>query len=167
MEIGGGSGMFRVDPGTLHGLAGVAVAALGIASPPLEPLAAGMEVAAAGLAAGALLTHGTARPAGADVSDRTLIQDGLGSIPLGGPGVVGGRFVNAIAKSRAADHAANAGLVDSWASLFGDPSSFERFKPQDARQAVQAGIPGGGLLVAFENAWETGSEKDRAAREGE
>lgn len=47
-----------------------------------------------------------------------------------------------------------------------DPTVLGYFAPKNGRQTVEAALPGGDLLVAFENAWETGSEKDRAARQG-
>ncbi|WP_425827075.1 hypothetical protein [Streptomyces fractus] len=37
------------------------------------------------------------------------------------------------------------------------------FVPRDARQGFETAIPGGPLAIAFENAWKTGSEKDREA----
>lgn len=155
------------------GAAGVGIAALGLVFPPSEialgPLAAGLEVTSSGFAAGALVLHGTARMAGGEdvVSNRTLAQDALGTIPFGGAVRVGGKLGSAIFKSRAADAASNFGLVDSWAGLFGDPSVFENFKPTNRRQAVEMGIPGGGpLLVAMENAWKKGSAKDQATTDG-
>ncbi|MBC9730196.1 hypothetical protein [Streptomyces sp. TRM68367] len=71
-----------------------------------------------------------------------------------------------VASSRAADAAANFGLVDTVASFIADPTALGYFMPQNDRQTVQSALPGGNLLVAFENAWKAGSEKDNAARQG-
>ncbi|WP_157880168.1 putative T7SS-secreted protein [Streptomyces natalensis] len=157
------------------GAAGVGLAAIGMAFPPAEvvlaPTAGVLEIASSGFAAGALVLHGTARMAGGEdvVSNRTLAQDVLGTIPFGAATRVGGKLGTALLKSRAAEGASNFGLVDSWASLFGDSSVFENFKPKDRRQMMEmGGIPGGGgaLVVAIENAWNKGSAKDRAATDG-
>ncbi len=78
------------------------------------------------------------------VSNRTLGQDGLGMIPLGAAARVGGKLGATTLKSRAAERASNFGLVDSWAGLFGDPSVFENFKPQDRCRAIEMG----GLVAA-------------------
>ncbi|MFG2227737.1 putative T7SS-secreted protein [Streptomyces sp. NPDC048644] len=154
------------------GAVGVGLAAVGMVFPPSEvilaPVGGALELTSSGFAAGAFVLHGTARMAGGEdvVSNRTLAQDGLGMIPLGAATRVGGKLGTAMLKSRAADGAANFGLVDSWAGLFGDPSVFENFKPKDRRQAIEmGGVPGGGgpLLIGLENAWKKGSAKDRAA----
>ncbi len=157
------------------GAAGVGLVAVGMAFPPAEvilaPTAGVLEIASSGFAAGAFALHGTARIAGGEdvVSNRTLAQDGLGMIPLGAAARVGGKLGTAMLKSRAAEGASNFGLIDSWAGLFGDPSVFENFKPQDRRQTIEmGGVPGGGgpLLIALENAWKKGSAKDDAAGGG-
>lgn len=154
------------------GVVGVGLVAAGAAFPPAEvvlaPTAGVLEIASSGFAAGALVLHGTARVAGGEdvVSGRTLAQDALGTIPLGAAARVGGKLGTALLKSRAAEGASNFGLVDSWAGLFGDPSVFDNFRPQNDRQRIELGMPTGGgpLLIALENAWAKGSAQDRAAR---
>ncbi|MFB7085446.1 hypothetical protein [Streptomyces sp. NPDC056296] len=56
--------------------------------------------------------------------------------------------------------------MDTVAAFIADPTALGYFMPKDDRQALQSALPGGNLLVAFENAWKAGSEKDKAAREG-
>ncbi|MFJ3710780.1 hypothetical protein [Streptomyces sp. NPDC090053] len=136
------------------------------------PLALGSEVlaGAAGLSAlGALALHGTARVVGGDsvVSNRTLAQDGLGVLPAGFAFKGVSRVVSA---SRAADALSNFGLVDTAAAFMGDPTALGYFAPTNDRQSLEAAsglvVPAGGpLLVAFENAWKAGSDKDRAAKQ--
>ena len=59
------------------------------------------------------------------------------------------------------------GMANSAVDLAGDPSSLGYFVPKNGRQAVEAGaVPGGELLIGFENAWKAGSAKDRAAHAG-
>jgi hypothetical protein len=136
-------------------------------SPFFPPLAVGAEavgIASGAFALGALALHGTARAVGGDsvVSNRTLAQDVLGTLPVG----LAFKGVTAVvAGSRAADASANFGLVDTVASFIADPTALGYFVPKDRRQAVELGIPGGPLFVAFENAWKAGSEKDRAAQQ--
>ncbi|MGV4926605.1 hypothetical protein K2224_34050 (plasmid) [Streptomyces sp. BHT-5-2] len=143
------------------GTIGIGVGVLGNA-----PLAGEFGVASSVFAAGALALHGVAHAAGGEdvVSNRTLAQDALGVIPLAAGARVGGKLGTAMLRSRTADGASNFGLVDSWASLFGDPSVFENFAPKNPRQAIELGV--GPLLPALENAWNKGSEKDKAAGAG-
>ncbi|MFC9059632.1 WXG100 family type VII secretion target [Streptomyces sp. NPDC057074] len=135
-------------------------------APAFATAAGAVGVASGAFALGALGLHGTARAVGGDsvVSNRTLAQDALGVLPFGGAfkGVS-----KAVSASRAADAAANFGLVDTVAAFIADPTALGYFKPVDDRQTVQSALPGGNLLVAFENAWKVGSEKDKAARQGE
>lgn len=70
-----------------------------------------------------------------------------------------------VAASRAADASANFGLVDTVAAFIADPTALGYFVPQGRRQTAEMALTGGPLLVAFENAWKAGSEKDRAARQ--
>ncbi|WP_419995707.1 hypothetical protein [Streptomyces boninensis] len=100
------------------------------------------------------------------VPNRTIAQDVLGAIPFGDALKVGGKVLDSTALGPTIDHAGNFGLVDSWAGLFGDPTALGYFKPDGGRQAAEMFIPGGGgpMMVALENAWKTGSGKDRAAR---
>lgn len=136
-------------------------------SPVFPPLAAASSAAAVGsgaFALGALAMHGTARAVGGDsvVSNRTLAQDALGVLPFG----LAFKGVSAVvAGSRAGDAAANFGLIDTVAGFMGDPTALGYFDPKNDRQTATATlVPGGPLLVAFENAWKTGSEKDRATK---
>jgi hypothetical protein len=134
---------------------------------PLAPAflaaAGAVGITSGAFALGALALHGTARAVGGDsvVSNRTLAQDALGVLPFGGAfkGIS-----KVVAGSRAADGAANFGLVDTVASFIADPTALGYFYPKNDRQTVEAALPGGDLLVAFENAWKAGSEKDKAAR---
>lgn len=139
---------------------------LSVFFPPLAVAAGAVGVISGGLALGALAIHSTVRATTDDpniVSNRTLAQDSLGVLPFGGAfkGIS-----SVVAGSRAADSAANFGLIDSVAGLMGDPTALGYFAPDSARQAAEMSIPGGPLLVAFENAWKTGSGKDEAAKQG-
>lgn len=126
-------------------------------------------VASGGFSLGALALHGAARAAGGDsvVSNRTLAEDALGVLPFGGAlkGVS-----KVAADSRVAVAASNFGLVDTVAAFIGDPAALGYWVPRNERQAAEvAATPvfaGAPMLVAFENAWRVGSEKDRAAQRG-
>ncbi|WP_369387892.1 WXG100 family type VII secretion target [Streptomyces sp. CG1] len=132
-------------------------------APEFAAAAAAVGVASGAFAIGALGLHGVARAVGGEsvVSNRTLVQDVLGALPFGGAFKGVSRVV---AASRAADATANFGLVDTVASFIADPTALGYFAPKNDRQAVEAALPGGDLLVAFENAWKTGSDKDKAAQ---
>ncbi|MFG2683276.1 putative T7SS-secreted protein [Streptomyces sp. NPDC048392] len=134
-------------------------------APAFATAAGAVGVASGAFALGALGLHSTARAVGGEsvVSNRTLTQDALGVLPFGGAFKGISRAVSA---SRAADAAANFGLVDTVAAFIADPTALGYFNPQDDRQTMQSALPGGNLLVAFENAWKAGSEKDKAARHG-
>jgi ElaB/YqjD/DUF883 family membrane-anchored ribosome-binding protein len=143
-------------------------------------VAAGLDLVSAGLSAGALGAHSIAKAAGAPVTDRTLMEDGIGAVTLG----LGGdakvltrgaklsestaKVVELMEKGEPLGHALTAsGMANSAVDLAGDPSSLGYFVPKNGRQAVEAGtVPGGELLVGFENAWKAGSAKDRAAHAG-
>lgn len=156
--------------------AGLGAISLGLAfaapeTGPLAPLLLGgaevIGLASGGFSLGALAVHGTARAVGGDavVSDRTLAEDALGVLPFGG--VLKG-VSRVAAESRLAVGAANFGLVDTVAAFMGDPTALGYWAPENERQVAEdVVVPGGALLVAFENAWHAGSEKDRAAREKE
>ncbi|MGW7407359.1 hypothetical protein ACWGI9_27195 [Streptomyces sp. NPDC054833] len=133
-------------------------------APAFAAAATGVGVASGAFALGALGLHATARAVGGDsvVSNRTLAQDVLGVLPFGGAFKGVSRVV---AAGRAADAAANFGPVDTVASFMGDPTALGYFAPKNDRQSLEA-LPGGDLLVAFENAWKAGSEKDKAAQRG-
>ncbi|MGW1537702.1 hypothetical protein [Streptomyces aureus] len=144
---------------------GVRASVTGPPAPVFAAAAATVGIASGVFALGAPGLHGAARAVGGDsvVSNRTLAQDALGVLPFGGAFKGISRVV---AAGRDADAAANFGLVDTVAALIADPTVLGYFAPKNGRQTVEAALPGGDLLVAFENAWETGSEKDRAARQG-
>ncbi|WP_282704238.1 putative T7SS-secreted protein [Streptomyces sp. CC219B] len=146
------------------GAASLVMLGLSVFFPPLALGAVAVSIASGGFALGALALHSTARLAGGSdvVSNRTLAQDALGSLPFGQAfkGVT-----KVVAASRAADASANFGLVDTVAAFIADPTALGYFVPQDRRQAAEMALAGGPLLVAFENAWKAGSEKDRAARQ--
>ncbi|MFJ9346845.1 hypothetical protein [Streptomyces sp. NPDC101237] len=160
--------------GTVSAGLGAISLGLALAAPETGPLAplllGGAEViglASGGLSLGALAVHGTARAVGGDgvVSDRTLAEDALGVLPFGGALKGVSRVA---AESRLAVGAANFGLVDTVAAFMGDPTALGYWAPENERQVAEdVVVPGGALLVAFENAWHAGSEKDRAAREKE
>ncbi|MFF5143619.1 hypothetical protein ACFY6U_28450 [Streptomyces sp. NPDC013157] len=160
--------------GTVSAALGAISLGLAFAAPETGPLAplllGGAEViglASGGFSLGALAVHGTARAVGGDavVSDRTLAEDALGVLPFGG--VLKG-VSRVAAESRLAVGAANFGLVDTVAAFMGDPTALGYWGPDNERQVAEdVVVPGGAMLVAFENAWHAGSEKDRAAREKE
>lgn len=120
---------------------------LSVFFPPLAVAAGAIGVISGGLALGALAIHSTVRATTDDpsfVSNRTLAQDSLGVLPFGGAfkGIS-----SVVAGSRAADSAANFGLIDSVASLMGDPTALGYFAPDSSRQAAEMSIPGGPLLI--------------------
>ncbi|KAB8169715.1 hypothetical protein FH609_005310 [Streptomyces sp. 3MP-14] len=119
---------------------------------PAAPVLIGVS---AGLAAGALVAHGTARLAGHDVPLRSFGQDLLGAIPVIG---AFGRTGAAIARTQGANTLNNVGTLDSVIGLVEDPSVFESFVPTNPRQWLQA-FSGGHLLVGFENAWQSGAQE--------
>lgn len=149
---------------TVIGVVGLALDATGIGAP------AGVILGAVsgGLAAGALVVHGGAALAGADVSWRTFAEDAAGVVSLGaGSALLKGadmaeKTVAAVAGGE--KFLGIGGTADSiWASVE-DSTAVGYFIPRDVRQGVEMAVPGGGLAVAFENAWNTGSEKDRTAQ---
>ncbi|KAB8168844.1 hypothetical protein FH609_006975 [Streptomyces sp. 3MP-14] len=146
---------------TLTGLisSGLLLAAgLTVWAPPVAAALAGAsgvaQAVSAGFAAGALVAHGTARLAGADVSGRTFTQDVLGALPLVGRVRQGGRIVDVLADNDVSQW----GTVDSVTSIFENPEALTYFIPRDGRQGAEMFAPGGPLLVAFENAWRAGGE---------
>lgn len=129
-------------------------------------------VASGALSAAALVVHGTARTAGADVTNRTLMEDSLGAVTLGigstaikGAGVV--RRVQVVAE-KTGDATGAFGSIDSVAAIVSDRTALGYFLPKNERQAGEVSLApatGGlsGLAVPFENAWKAGSAKDRAS----
>ncbi|MFE7813969.1 putative T7SS-secreted protein [Streptomyces sp. NPDC057433] len=139
---------------------------LSVFFPPLAVAAGTVGMVSGGFASGALALHSTARAVGGEevVSNRTLAQDALGTLPFG----LAFKGVTAVvAGSRVADASANFGLVDTVASFIADPTALGYFAPRNDRQKAELLMPGAGgfLLVGFENAWNAGREKDRAARQ--
>lgn len=138
-------------------------------APVLLAVAEGIGVASGGFSLGALALHGAARAVGGDsvVPNRTLAEDALGVLPFGGAfkGIS-----KVAADSRLAVHACNFVLADTVAAILGDPTALGYWEPNNERQVAEVAaipvIPGAFLLVAFENAWEAGTEKDKAARQG-
>ncbi|MFD7297907.1 putative T7SS-secreted protein [Streptomyces sp. NPDC059897] len=148
---------------TAIGVVGLALDATAIGA----PAGAVLGAVSGGLAVGALATHGAAALGGADVSMRTFAEDAAGAISLGagsaalkGAGIAE-RTVAAVVGGEKAIGVG--GTFDSvWAAVE-DSTAVGHFVPRDARQGAEMLVPGGGLAVAFENAWKTGSEKDRKA----
>ncbi|RMI36847.1 putative T7SS-secreted protein [Streptomyces triticirhizae] len=116
----------------------------------------------AGFAGAALVCHGAARLAGADVSLRSIGQDALGAIPVVGvfarAGGTIGRAAHAVSKSDISTGLGNVSLTDSIVGLVGDSSALNHFVPRNPRQWGEMALTGGWLLVSFENAWRSGGE---------
>ncbi len=125
--------------------------------PHLGAISVALGEVSAGTASVALVAHGLARVAGADVSDRTLAQDVVGAVPFGANARFIGKTGQAIAGSRHAKGASALGLADSAVGLIMDPKVFQNFAPRDNRQKAEMFLPGGAgvMLVAVENAWKS------------
>ncbi|MFD5818426.1 hypothetical protein [Streptomyces sp. NPDC127038] len=138
------------EPGPLHRL-GDALLDIGKALNGLDEIVAQAVDAVVADAVKWLAEHANSIAALGDsvVSNRTLAQDALGVLPFGGAFRGVSRVV---AASRAADAAANFGLVDTVAAFIADPTALGYFAPKNDRQTIEAALPGGDLLVAFENA---------------
>lgn len=146
-------------------LGGVSVLLLGLAAAvkvphiagPLALIGGSIGEVSAGLSAAALVVHGAARLAGAEVTDRTIAQDAVGAIPFGQHVRIVGSTGKAIARSRHAQGAAGFALVDSLSGIYGEPGVLKNFVPEGNRQSAQMLVPvtGGALLVGIENAWES------------
>lgn len=149
------------------GLVGLACDATGVGALIGGPLG----LVSGGLAAAALVVHGTAKAAGADVSNRTLAEDALGAVTLG----IGGSGLKALGATeriiadvgRTGDAAGAVGTIDSVAASIQDSTVLSYFIPKNERQVAELslGLATGGasaLAVPFENAWKAGSEKDKA-----
>ncbi|MGW8551593.1 putative T7SS-secreted protein [Streptomyces tubercidicus] len=153
---------------TVTGVAGLAALMF---FPPAE-LALGSISGLTSLAA--LMLHDTARGAGGEsvVSDRTLIEDMLGTASLGigkvgsiiGEGAdIGKKLINV---GRTSGGASGFMTVEDW---FGDSSVFGNFLPHSKQEAA---VVGGSMLLGgplgpiahlgmtLKHAWESGSEKD-------
>lgn len=124
----------------------------------------------------ALILHDTARAAGGEsvVSDRTLIEDMLGSASFGigkigsmiGDGAAVGKKLENL--GRVVGGESGHMTVEDW---FGDDSIFGNFIPHSKKEAAIVGGatlfggPLGGITelgMTFKHAWEKGSEKDEA-----
>lgn len=149
---------------TIVGTIGLAFDAVGG-----EAIGAPLDAISAGLSGAALGTHLLARAAGAPVSDKTLAEDSIGMVTFGiskglDAGKGAARLGKYLAEGDTLKTATNlVGLVPSWQDATRDPSSVGVFVPRSWGQASQELLPGGPLLVGFENAWREGSAKDRAA----
>jgi hypothetical protein len=124
---------------------------------PLALIGGSIGGVSSGLSAAAIVVHGTARLAGADVTDRTIAQDMVGAIPFGQHVRIIGNTGRAIAGSRHAQGASVLALIDSLRGMHGDPELLKNFVPKDNRQRAQIFVPvtGGALLVGIENAWKS------------
>ncbi|RMI37200.1 hypothetical protein [Streptomyces triticirhizae] len=111
-----------------------------------------------GFAMGALAAHGATWLGGADVSARTFSQDLFGTIPLVGKIRNGGRIAHAVGNSIATNGLFFGGLMDSIVGTVEDPSALRYFIPTDGRQTGQMFLPGGPLIIGFENAWRQGGD---------
>ncbi|WP_062204483.1 hypothetical protein [Streptomyces sp. NBRC 109706] len=142
------------------GLQGAAAAMVWV--PPvalvLGAASASADIVSMGFAMGALAAHGVAWLGGADVSARTFSQDLFGTIPLIGKIRNGGRIAHAVGNSIATKGLSFGGLMDSIAGTVENPSALTYFIPTDGRQTGQMFLPGGPLLIGFENAWRQGGE---------
>ncbi|WP_250301308.1 hypothetical protein [Streptomyces sp. A 4/2] len=154
---------------TVLAVVGIGLHIAGIFFPPLEVAAGGVDIASGVTALGALGLHVTAKLAGADVSTRALVDDGLGALSLfASPNVAAAakapRMVTAF--TRFGERAGGASVIDGTLGAFQDHSILDNFKIHNSRQALEAGT-GNILLVGFENVWNSGSGEDRAvAKDG-
>ncbi len=152
---------------------------------PLAPVGAALDVTSSVLAGGALGAHLVAKAAGAPVSSKTLLEDGIGVATLGfgksaeavGKAAEAGAkaplVIRAVAKGDDFSGALNAaGISLSMKDAADDRTGLGYFVPQNKRQAAELGagnlVPGvgplvGPLAVGFENAWKHGSAEDREA----
>ncbi|UED84473.1 WXG100 family type VII secretion target [Streptomyces profundus] len=119
-----------------------------VPGPAKKALGAGGAV----LGLGALVTHGTAKLAGADVSWRSLGQDAVGAAGLG----------SLVSTYRSVSTTVTAvgrvGTTDSVVTTAQDPSAPHYLKPQGKGQWATA-LTGNHMLVAWENAWRAGGKK--------
>ncbi|UED86346.1 hypothetical protein [Streptomyces profundus] len=147
---------------TVLGAAALVTGAIGAFVPFMAPLMIPTSLALSGMSTGyaalALVAHGTARVAGADVSVRTLGQDLLGTIPVAGYVRHGGNLARVIGSSTPTQIISGAAFWDSLVGTIGDASALEYLKPRDLRQAFEMVLPTGvgTLWVGFENAWRDG-----------
>ncbi|UED86586.1 hypothetical protein K4G22_22305 [Streptomyces profundus] len=133
-------------------------------------IGSGLGELSVGFAAGALICHGVARLAGADVSWRTIGQDALGAIPVVGVfsrvGGTIGRTASAIKESPITKGLGNIALVDSLNGMFGSSTSISDLLLQDPSLWPNSEVTGGALLIGFENAWRPGGAVGAGERAG-
>ncbi|MDO0911341.1 hypothetical protein QQM39_10900 [Streptomyces sp. DT2A-34] len=161
---------------TVTGVVGLALDATGIGGVVGVPLGI-----VSGVTAGVGLgLHLTAKAAGADVSDRTLTEDALGLASFG-IGKVASKADDIVEAPvaiyrglKSAEHGAGwTSIAMTGQDYLKDSTALGYFVPDSA---TEAGVLGGSMLVpglgpvvglgmAFEDAWEKGSEKDVAAAE--
>ncbi|MER6046134.1 putative T7SS-secreted protein [Streptomyces sp. NPDC001793] len=123
---------------------------------------------ATGFSGAALVAHGAAKLAGADVSAETLGWDGLGVI-TGGVGSAalkdGGKLLAKIPVLTGVERGATGvGAGHTILGLFADDSVLKHFTPQDdvqRKMSIGGTVP---LFLALKNAWDSGSEKDRSSQ---
>ncbi|MCB5909746.1 putative T7SS-secreted protein [Streptomyces pinistramenti] len=156
---------------TVTGLVGVV---LDEAFPPAGIAMGGISAVTSGLALG---LHLVAKEGGAEVSDRTLTEDGLGLVSFGvgkvakqiGEAESIGKMVNKLGTMIGVGGGAMA--IEDWHN---DQSPLKQFLPQNKAEGAAMGgtlLLGGplgpvtALGIAFSHAWESGSEKDRAAHQ--
>ncbi|MDQ8708363.1 hypothetical protein RCO28_38790 [Streptomyces sp. LHD-70] len=145
----------------------------GLCFPPAAPFLNTISGVTAGVALG---LHLTARAAGAEVSDRTIWEDGLGvvSFGLGGAAAKIGRTGAELTEAVVKGISTGAGIESVGMTIedyIADSTAVKYFLPQNTTEAIVVGganaFPGGsavvGLGMAFKHAWEAGSAKDKAA----
>ncbi|AXI77933.1 WXG100 family type VII secretion target [Peterkaempfera bronchialis] len=145
----------------------VGLVALGCAAVGLEPAAAVLDGVSIGLSGAALGVHSVAALAGADVPLSSFAVDVMGTLPvlgaLGKAGKLGTDAAKVAKATKFGDDAGKWGTGYSVIGWLGDASGVKQFVPRDNRQWGEVMLPGGPLLVGLENAWQDGSEKDKAA----
>lgn len=121
--------------------------------------------------------HGTAKLAGAEVSDATLIEDGLGVVSFGAAGAAAkaekvGVEVAVPTLKAVSSGAGMESVAMTLKDYVADSTALKYFVPESRGEMAAIGVgdvvtPGGSIAVglgfAFEHAWKAGSEKDRAA----
>lgn len=159
---------------TVTGAVGLALDATGVGGLVGVPLGI-VSTVTAGVGLG---LHLTAKAAGADVSDRTLTEDALGlaSFGIGKLAAKGEEGVEAsvgvFRGLKAAEHGSGwTSVAMTGQDYLKDSTALGYFLPDSPTEATVLGgsmvVPGlgpaVGLGMAFEHAWEKGSEKDAAA----
>ncbi len=149
---------------TLVGLAAIGVAAAGVFFPPLEVVAGGLGAVSMGLSGAALGAHAAAKAAGADVPPLSLAVDVMGVVPVIGTVGKAGKLATSLFAREAVGNGVSLGgtgiTLDGWSK---DAGGLKQFLPRGGRQWGELLLPGGPLIVGLENAWQDGSQKDKAA----